>query len=86
MGIFSRENKEDSLFTNFDWAAFSQGCLSYEEVAKCIPDNFSLDEDCKLATCDHCGDEFGVDRGLRFLVNHLQNNHSGYFIEVMVVQ
>jgi len=40
-----------------------------------IADNFSLDEACKIATCDNCGFKFDIDNGLWFLEEHFKNEH-----------
>lgn len=35
-----------------------------------IPDNFSLNEECEIATCDHCGKTFDVNKGYWRLEDH----------------
>lgn len=77
MGII--HHNPDGFWATFGasggWEALRQETLPYDQVVEVIPDNFSLDENCETATCDHCDDEFEVDKGLARLVNHLQNNH-----------
>ena len=86
MAIFSRKNKGGSLFTNFNWDSLSQFCWSDEKKLNAVYENFGLDEDCRIAICLHCEDEFDTDKGMEKLINHLFKNHCGSIIEPEVVQ
>lgn len=82
MGII--HHNPDGFWATFGasggWEALRQQTMPYDEIVNVIPDNFSLDEAGKWATCEHCKDEFDIDRGLSRLVQHLQNNHCGSII------
>lgn len=78
--MFNSENARARLESGF-WERLRQETMDYDTMVKFIPSNFSLSEDGKIATCDHCEDEFDVDKGVAKLVNHLQRNHAGYIIE-----
>lgn len=77
--MFNKENASFRLQTGF-WDVYRQEVMSYDEIASFIQYNFDLDDN-DVATCIHCQDQFDVNKGVRYLVNHLQKNHSGYIIE-----